>query len=837
MRLGLQGTYAGVGDLVQARRNGWELAGHAGNRRGPINREAYRVTAVRDDGGLEVTTLAGRGRGGVGERIVLPPAHVGEHLALGYATTVHAAQGITVDTSHSVLTPGTGAASLYVGLTRGRDENTAHVATVTGADDAAQGGEDHRLHRDPVAVLAGILDAPESAATMSALAVATESIDDATSVRTAGELLADAAQLAATERTATWLDQLTDSGVLSASQRARIAAEDGAANLTRILRRAELAGHDPAPRAASTAVADRPLDGARNLSNVIYSRIRDAHAFDPVGRHGPSGCPARTTRSGTATWPRSPPPPTSAPPARPRHRHRAARVGGRGLRPRPGRCGAARTEWEQRAGLVAAYRELRGHDDPTEALGPAPQPGQVEAYAAFRAAWRDSGPPRGRARGARIVRRAAARCGSAHTSARRPGRPATSATNSPAPTRPPPTTARPRPCAPPKPPPPPTPTSGHGSTPRPRRPPRWPRSSTSGPRSCTPSTTPARTGSPTPRPPARPPTAPRPNSPPATPTTPPPSSTTSAQEWLDAHRAALAEDERHRDITDADVSDRPRRPASGAARDDRSSAYRAVPRTPRTGQPARPGIGSRRGRGPDLREIAAAEPAQRAEDVVRVPTADQTADAIDRANRALAEIGARDILDAHEAAEHRTAQLARWHADDQLTARARPRGRAGRARARPRQPTLMPSRPSGQPPSERRCGAGSGSGGGPLRRHAQRNVARTPSHHPGRSTSRSGQRTSSCSAARYSASISSSYALAVRPVTGDRARNGRPTSGRTTAAANHRQVTATAAGYQSSSRPAHPAPRSAAPRPPTPPRTPEAAHADSPAGSPPDPQP
>ena len=37
--LGLQGTIAGVGDLVQARRNGWDLAGVHGNRRGPINRE------------------------------------------------------------------------------------------------------------------------------------------------------------------------------------------------------------------------------------------------------------------------------------------------------------------------------------------------------------------------------------------------------------------------------------------------------------------------------------------------------------------------------------------------------------------------------------------------------------------------------------------------------------------------------------------------------------------------------------------------------------------------------------------------------------------------------
>ncbi|MFP5021187.1 hypothetical protein [Pseudonocardia phyllosphaerae] len=42
---------------------------------------------------------------------------------------------------------------------------------------------------------------------------------------------------------------------------------------------------------------------------------------------------------------------------------------------------------------MAAYRELRGHDDPAEALGPVPKPGQVEEFAAYRAAWRALGRP------------------------------------------------------------------------------------------------------------------------------------------------------------------------------------------------------------------------------------------------------------------------------------------------------------------------------------------------------------------------------------------------------------------------------------------------------------
>ncbi|MDQ4032575.1 MAG: hypothetical protein M3332_10020 [Actinomycetota bacterium] len=34
MPLGLQGTYAGRGDLVQVRRNAWDLTGYRGDRQG-----------------------------------------------------------------------------------------------------------------------------------------------------------------------------------------------------------------------------------------------------------------------------------------------------------------------------------------------------------------------------------------------------------------------------------------------------------------------------------------------------------------------------------------------------------------------------------------------------------------------------------------------------------------------------------------------------------------------------------------------------------------------------------------------------------------------------------
>jgi hypothetical protein len=53
--------------------------------------------------------------------------------------------------------------------------------------------------------------------------------------------------------------------------------------------------------------------------------------------------------------------------------------------------------WVERAGTIAAHREITDLTDepadPAELLGPAPKPGQVEAYASWRAAWRASGQP------------------------------------------------------------------------------------------------------------------------------------------------------------------------------------------------------------------------------------------------------------------------------------------------------------------------------------------------------------------------------------------------------------------------------------------------------------
>jgi conjugative relaxase-like TrwC/TraI family protein len=385
--LGQQQTVAGVGDLVQARLNGWHLAGYEGNRRGPINRDTYRVLATREDGGLVVAPVLGHDAAGdvLGEHLTLPGSYVAEHVALGYASTVHAAQGRTVDTAHSVTTHRTGHAALYVALTRGRDRNTTYVATRLVPDDAPTGTANQVRHHDPRTLLAAAFETADPE--QSALATAVEAETDNRSIRTAAELFADAAELATAGRTSSWLDQLTADGILTPAQRSELAAEDGAANLNRLLRRAELAGHDP-KSVLTDAITSRPLDDARQISNVIHHRISENVSLDPVGDRYADWVPTVDNRAYQT------------------YLHKLARAADR----RRDELGAQVVEqqpqwaieafgpvptdeaerrlWRERAGAVAAHRELTGHDDDTAALGAAPKAGQVETYASWRAAWR-----------------------------------------------------------------------------------------------------------------------------------------------------------------------------------------------------------------------------------------------------------------------------------------------------------------------------------------------------------------------------------------------------------------------------------------------------------------
>jgi exodeoxyribonuclease V alpha subunit len=138
------GERIGVGDRIATRRNDRDLQ--------VANRDVWTVTGVDRDGGLLVTpdrtphvTPASGGSAAVtpavppaGNRArVLPADYVTAHVELAYATTAHGIQGDTVTAAHLVVGEDTGAAAAYVGMTRGRTANTAHLV----ADDPAEARE------------------------------------------------------------------------------------------------------------------------------------------------------------------------------------------------------------------------------------------------------------------------------------------------------------------------------------------------------------------------------------------------------------------------------------------------------------------------------------------------------------------------------------------------------------------------------------------------------------------------------------------------------------------------------------------------------------------------
>ena len=114
-----RGEPIGLGDRVATRRNDPDLA--------VANRQTWTVTGIDEDGNL---LLHGHGR----DREI-PAEYASRFVELAYATTVHGAQGDTMDRAHVAISETTGAAAAYVAMTRGRHANTAHLVAES-VDDA-----------------------------------------------------------------------------------------------------------------------------------------------------------------------------------------------------------------------------------------------------------------------------------------------------------------------------------------------------------------------------------------------------------------------------------------------------------------------------------------------------------------------------------------------------------------------------------------------------------------------------------------------------------------------------------------------------------------------------
>ncbi|WP_269939254.1 MobF family relaxase [Arthrobacter sp. HY1533] len=116
------GLHAGRGDTILARRNDRRLLDDTGDfiRNGTL----INISGTPNPDG----SIAGI-RQDNGARIILSASYLAESVELGYATTAHRSQGITVDTGHTLVSEGRLTRELfYVSMTRGKTANHAYIS-------------------------------------------------------------------------------------------------------------------------------------------------------------------------------------------------------------------------------------------------------------------------------------------------------------------------------------------------------------------------------------------------------------------------------------------------------------------------------------------------------------------------------------------------------------------------------------------------------------------------------------------------------------------------------------------------------------------------------------
>lgn len=140
------------GDIILTRRNSYQITNSAGE---PLrNGQRWTVVSCGDDG------VVASSLDNPDVSIVLPSDYVKEHVTLGYATTGHASQGVTVDTCHVLAGIGSvDRAGVYVPLTRGREENHLYLAEKMPGDADTSPFElaEEQLRRDEVQVARDLL--------------------------------------------------------------------------------------------------------------------------------------------------------------------------------------------------------------------------------------------------------------------------------------------------------------------------------------------------------------------------------------------------------------------------------------------------------------------------------------------------------------------------------------------------------------------------------------------------------------------------------------------------------------------------------------------------------
>ena len=132
-----RGEQAGVGDTILARKNQTFYDDETATSTRINNGTLMTVTAIADNGSITARNTT------TGEELCLPADYVHDNVQLGYAATVHRAQGSTVDCTRAVIDHHVDRAGLYVALTRGKIANHIYAVTEHQLDELAEEGHYH----------------------------------------------------------------------------------------------------------------------------------------------------------------------------------------------------------------------------------------------------------------------------------------------------------------------------------------------------------------------------------------------------------------------------------------------------------------------------------------------------------------------------------------------------------------------------------------------------------------------------------------------------------------------------------------------------------------------
>lgn len=259
------GLEASAGDVVVTRLN--ERTLRTTGTDWVKNGDRWTVIATVQDGALRVKHQE------LGREVTLPADYVATDVDLGYASTIHGAQGQTVDSCYVMVTGDEARQLLYVGMSRGIHMNQVFVPSGTDGDPHQVIHESFLMPKTVVETLRGIIErdgSQVSARTERRVQSAPTTLLPRVVEQYEDSLGFSAATTVGPERMA----QLTDGANTLFPNLSDYPAWDTLAGHLAVL---ELNGQDPLA-SLDEAIKSRELDTARDVAAVLDYRLGGEHS-------------------------------------------------------------------------------------------------------------------------------------------------------------------------------------------------------------------------------------------------------------------------------------------------------------------------------------------------------------------------------------------------------------------------------------------------------------------------------------------------------------------------------------------------------------------------------